>query len=90
MQPLMWKIAHSSFAPAQLKGMVSRDGVPTFLLGPKQSAAYRFYTYKVAHQKDMMLQTGGLSMYNGLLLDFTMLWKTALKCVPRTMACRGI
>jgi hypothetical protein len=49
-----------------LKGIVSRDSVSTettdVKFRPKDCSAYLFYTCKVARQKYLMLQTGGLSM----------------------------
>jgi hypothetical protein len=49
---------------------------------------YRFNTGKVAHKKDTIPRTGDFVKW--LVLDFTLLLQTVLKCVPRTMAYRYI
>jgi hypothetical protein len=54
------------FFKAEIKGIVSRDGVSTEAFGvefrPKQFAASRFYSWKVVRRKVMTQQTGEQSM----------------------------
>jgi hypothetical protein len=56
---------------------------------PKQSAASVFYTLKVARQKYLMLQTEGLNV-KWRELEFSLLPSSALKCVARIVAIRGV